>query len=935
MIIRKLSLVFGILFVFTFGNRLRAQTNCIAIAINEYCASNIPANGYADAYGEFTDWVELKCNFTSNVSLAGYYLSNDRNNLYKWAFPSSFVMAPGGLKLIFLSGRNTVKNGEYHANFTLEQCRNQWLIVSTSTGVIRDSVFVRPTKGGHSWGRIDCFTTGIGAFKLFQGPAKSPGADNGTIYSQMYAPTPKLVTQATPVSEFTAAGSKGGFYQETQLGFFKLNGRTYDTATTCYDIFYTTDGTTPVPGYPPSFPTVRYFDSVSTVVTIDKTTMIRSIAAPRKSNACGPGTGILNSFIESDTYFIDPTHQTFDTAFGIVSIALEDPTWLLPNGGTTSQTIHVEYYDRKNHITEGYGIINRPPQESWLTEQKGFYISIDDRFGSGCNWEGDIFNVEGLGTTPRRVFPQLHLKAGDFESHSEALAIGTNTSFGTGLRDVFIQSIAAKNNLHVSPLHIKPVIAFMNGEYSGVFDLREIFDKYYENFYNGQAMDSLDMNFVHLLEGNVNYWDNTISTTVYNDWNTGVYKLATENPLNAGPGKKNAKYEELMSKLDKESFIDYMILNSFAQNQDLFEYNVGFARGHDKSKPGYKWHYYLWNCPSTFNFTMLSNQNTPKYTSPATAPCYIHTGTYSVQPRAYDGHGNILTMLMGNWPGKTSWGNDAFKLEYKNRYQDLMNGPLKCENLMKHYEWLVNLYAKEMHCHEDASCEPLGDYHTQKDIWDTNTTVLRKALQARCYTLENQFSKGNCYGQQGPFDLTVNVEPQGAGKVKLNSVILENYVWTGKYYQTTLSFKAIPTSTAYAFHHWDIKGPISKDPLSLDSIGLNFNTQGEVVAVFTDKRNEIIPTGGDANVPSGFTPNGDGNNDIFRPLGASEYVSEFQMTIWNRWGQEVFRSVDPLVGWDGNYKSGMSPTGVYAYVITYRNIYGEAKVVKGNVTLTR
>src|SRR5690349_8496610 len=115
---RKLILVFG--FFFLLSSKFVAQDNCLPIAINEYCAADIPgvAAAYPDAFGEFSDWVELKCNFTSSVSLAGYYLSNDRNNLFKWAFPSSFKLAPGTVQVVRMSGRNTVKNGvEYHTNF--------------------------------------------------------------------------------------------------------------------------------------------------------------------------------------------------------------------------------------------------------------------------------------------------------------------------------------------------------------------------------------------------------------------------------------------------------------------------------------------------------------------------------------------------------------------------------------------------------------------------------------------------------------------------------------------------------------------------------------------------------------------------------------------------------------------------------------------------
>ncbi|NBQ47834.1 MAG: hypothetical protein EBU33_05190, partial [Sphingobacteriia bacterium] len=333
MIFRKLILVFGIFCLLGFQQGLQAQDNCIAIAINEYCPANIPNNGLTDYYGEFSDWVELKCQFSSSVSLQNYYLSNDRNNLFKWAFPKNFVMAPGQLKLVWLSGRNTTVNTaggtEYHANFTLEQCKNQWLIISNSAGVVRDSVFVRNTMGGHSWGRVNCFEMGAGAFKLFQDGAKTPGAQNGTIHYDGYSPI--------------------------------------------YDIFYTEDGSFPIPAYPPVTPTQMYTDSL-VPITISKTEVVRFIAVPNSTGNCQFVSRMLPSFCESNTYFIDPSHQLFSQDFGVMSVSM-DNNWFA-SGGTSASSVHVEYYDNKQQISEGYAQIDRPINEAWIT-QFSFDTSAD------------------------------------------------------------------------------------------------------------------------------------------------------------------------------------------------------------------------------------------------------------------------------------------------------------------------------------------------------------------------------------------------------------------------------------------------------------------------------------------------------------------------------------------------------------------------------
>ena len=53
-------------------------------------------------------------------------------------------------------------------------------------------------------------------------------------------------------------------------------------------------------------------------------------------------------------------------------------------------------------------------------------------------------------------------------------------------------------------------------------------------------------------------------------------------------------------------------------------------------------------------------------------------------------------------------------------------------------------------------------------------------------------------------------------------------------------------------------------------------------------------------VPNSFTPNGDGDNDIFLPIFTSGYdPNEFSLLIFNRWGQIIFESYDPKAGWKG------------------------------------
>ena len=57
---------------------------------------------------------------------------------------------------------------------------------------------------------------------------------------------------------------------------------------------------------------------------------------------------------------------------------------------------------------------------------------------------------------------------------------------------------------------------------------------------------------------------------------------------------------------------------------------------------------------------------------------------------------------------------------------------------------------------------------------------------------------------------------------------------------------------------------------------------------------------GELYVPNGFSPNGDGQNDVLYVRGGG--VTEMSWVIYDRWGEKVFETTDPKQGWDGTYK---------------------------------
>ncbi len=90
-------------------------------------------------------------------------------------------------------------------------------------------------------------------------------------------------------------------------------------------------------------------------------------------------------------------------------------------------------------------------------------------------------------------------------------------------------------------------------------------------------------------------------------------------------------------------------------------------------------------------------------------------------------------------------------------------------------------------------------------------------------------------------------------------------------------------------------------------------------------------------IPNAFTPNNDGINDVFQAQGVD--VAEFDMTIWNRWGDQIFATSSMDVPWTGNYHAGGEhyvPDGVYSYYITFRGECSSEKIKeKGYIVVTR
>ena len=89
-------------------------------------------------------------------------------------------------------------------------------------------------------------------------------------------------------------------------------------------------------------------------------------------------------------------------------------------------------------------------------------------------------------------------------------------------------------------------------------------------------------------------------------------------------------------------------------------------------------------------------------------------------------------------------------------------------------------------------------------------------------------------------------------------------------------------------------------------------------------------------IPNTFTPDGNEFNNEFKPIfSATQTLYYYHISIFNRWGEEVFESFDPNIGWDGSYRTKICKEGTYSYKIEFTENLDQTKELTGHLNLLR
>ena len=723
------------------------------IVINEYSCANL--DDYADNFGKYEDWIELYNPTSSAIDIAGFHMTDRVSKPTKWEFPDNgnTVIPSHGFLIVFASNRDTAIGNFFHTSFALKQTMlpAEKIILTNQFGQIIDSTTITRTQLGHSCGRI---SDGVATWGKFSNP--TPLQTNNTAQTVEYAPT--------PVFSLTS-----GFY--TDAVDLEIN-----TPFPSFVIRYTLDGSEPIVTSP----------LYSSPIHITSTTVV-------KAKLFSPTQATLPGFIEYATFFINVNHS-----LPVVSISATELTDLANGSGFLEPKGTTEYFGTDKLLkTRAEGEFNRHGQDSWVCDQRSLDFVARDEHGYNYALINQFFPL-----SERTEYQKVIFRA----SGDDNYPCGHNSANegSAHMRDGYIQNLACRGDLHLDVRSCDRIVIYINGEYWGVYEIREKPDDHdFTKFYYDQ--DKYHLQYLQTWGGT---WAQYGGDQAFEDWAT-LYNFIMTNDLTIPEN-----YEYVCSKYNVKSLVDYFLVNSFTVCSDWLNYNVGWWRGTDPDGDHKKWGYILWDNDATFGFYI--NYTGIPDTSATALPCNPETLTNSYS----DPEGHVLILNKLNT-------NPDFHQYYVNRQADLLNTAFSSDTMLAYLDYYAQLIEPEMEQHAQRW---YGTYNE----WYDNYQRLRYFIERRTESLEGGVA--DCYQLSGPYDLTLDVETDNIANIKINSVEIKNFPWTGRYYGDILTeLKLVPIDTSLVkFENWSASfHDFSPNADSL-YVTLSLTEMDTVVALFSN-----------------------------------------------------------------------------------------------------
>jgi gliding motility-associated-like protein len=188
---------------------------------------------------------------------------------------------------------------------------------------------------------------------------------------------------------------------------------------------------------------------------------------------------------------------------------------------------------------------------------------------------------------------------------------------------------------------------------------------------------------------------------------------------------------------------------------------------------------------------------------------------------------------------------------------------------------------------------------------------------------------GLCNINPPPCVTTISVEDSclnsGTKFELVSSSFINNVTWD---FGDTQSGTSNSSTLLSPTHQFSSIGNFIVKATVVMSCGNYISTQN--VEIFTCDTTKLVLN--EVFVPEAFSPNNDGNNDKVFVRGS---IKEFTFSVFNRWGELVFRTSSQITGWDGTFRDKELDAGVFVYYLTGTDSTGKNINKKGNISLVK
>lgn len=543
------------------------------LLINEVVADNLST--LKDENGVYADWIELYNPTDRVINLKGYYLSDTKNELTKWAFPDVRIESDGYI-IVFCDGNLDEDN--LHANFFINAGK-ETIYLSDGNETIIDSMKLTDQECDISYGRMYANVQEVGFL-----PYSTPLEPNPMYFI-------KNKEQQADWGEVRFS-LDGGMYDENievELGC-DVEGAA---------ILYTLDGSEPdINSYVYSKPIVITNESRPNQYTTKKCVLKPSGNADNSETQYGvnevyKGTVIrarilkdakLSTSIQTNTYFINP-----DYSLPIVSLST-DPAGLFDDV-EGNYVLGYTYYTMRKYGAKVSRMNSNTPID--LTG----HVEIYDT--DGTVFEDDMtFSIAGKSSVSRAVQKSFNIIMnnkkikGDMFGASPLLEYERFTLRGTGT-GVLNENLYAYPSAFVSNYisdesvggqKSRFCILFIDGEYWGLYSLMEPKGKDYVSEHTGAAKKNLTL---------VMPWKNILDK----EFDTLFQEIHGRDFF------EKDDYEWIKTKIDMENFMTFVFIETYFGNTDAL--GKGDHNLHIIKEDGGLWQWKIFD----FDCTMVDNDN--------------------------------------------------------------------------------------------------------------------------------------------------------------------------------------------------------------------------------------------------------------------------------------------------------------------------------------